>query len=346
MKLASILILPFILAFSGAANAKTFTFMSYNVENLFDTLHDEGKDDYTYLPLRVKRASREVQKICSEISNDYYRETCFNLDWSEKVLNSKIQNVAKVIKSVNAGKGPDVLVLVEVENKKVLAQLIREGLKSLGYKHLSLLEGPDARGVDVAIVSRFPIVGEKLHIVNLEGVSKDTRGILQADIKIEDKIISVFGNHWPSQSNPSEARVIAAQTLLDAALESKANMVIAAGDFNSLDSERPHGINQVLKPYFELADEKIGGKVEGGSHWFRGEWSFLDKIMILRNGSRQIKPSYGTFKAHKMPWMLQKKVWRDYQTGRSTTHFIPRRFDERAGTGFSDHLPLVMDFQY
>ena len=37
--------------------------MTYNVENLFDTKHDEGKDDYTFLPLSFKRTSEEVKKI-------------------------------------------------------------------------------------------------------------------------------------------------------------------------------------------------------------------------------------------------------------------------------------------
>ena len=28
----------------------TFSIMSYNIENAFDTIHDEGKNDYDYLP--------------------------------------------------------------------------------------------------------------------------------------------------------------------------------------------------------------------------------------------------------------------------------------------------------
>lgn len=324
--------------------------MSYNIENLFDTVHDEGKEDYTYLPLKVKNSSREVQEFCSAMTNDYYRESCFGLDWSDEVLNTKIKNVSKVVLAAHGRRGPDILVLQEVENKNSLELLVKNGLRGQGYKHMSLLEGPDSRGIDVAIVSRFPIVKETLHIVDLSGVAKDTRGILQADIRIGRKVVSVFANHWPSQSNPSQARLIAAQTLLKAALDSQADAVIAAGDFNTVAQDDPHGINLVIKPNFDIANEKaraLGHRIGDGSHWYRGEWSYLDKILVLKKGKgAAIKPVYGSFQALKKPWMLRDRVWTDYQTGETKVHKVPNRFDEKTGKGYSDHLPLLMNFSY
>ena len=44
-----------------SVSAKTISVMSYNVENLFDTVHDQGKEDYTYLPLSLKQKSPEIQ---------------------------------------------------------------------------------------------------------------------------------------------------------------------------------------------------------------------------------------------------------------------------------------------
>lgn len=337
------------LLFITGAHAKTFTFMTYNVENLFDTVHDEGKNDYTYLPLKLKRSSREIMNFCSQISNDYYRESCFNFDWSEDVLNKKIKNIAKVIKSVS----PDILALEEVENKRVLKLLIERGLKGEGYKYISLIEGPDSRGIDNAIISRFPITKERIHKVDLRGVAKDTRGIMQADIRVGDKKVSVFANHWPSQSNPSKARLIAAQTLLDAAIEASQNsgsdLVIAAGDFNTVAHDNPHGIYLVIRPNFHLASEEAANSnanMGSGSHWYKGEWSFLDKVLVLKGSSNSVLPLYNTFKAFKKPWMLRDKVWHDYNTGSRTVYKIPLRFDEKTGEGFSDHLPLVMNFAY
>src|SRR5690606_1342504 len=141
--------------------------MNYNVENLFDTLHDKGKLDYTYLPKKVKDSSPEVQKYCKSQTVHAWKEECFKLDWSEEVVEAKMTNIARVIKASNNGKGPDILVLEEVENKSILKQLVDKKLSSLGYKYISLIEGPDSRGIDVGMISRFPIVSEKLNMVDL-----------------------------------------------------------------------------------------------------------------------------------------------------------------------------------
>ncbi|MEX1099674.1 MAG: endonuclease/exonuclease/phosphatase family protein, partial [Bacteriovoracaceae bacterium] len=306
----------FLLIFSSAFG-KSFTLMSYNVENLFDTIHDPGKEDYTYLPLKVKNASQDIQDYCNSITNDYYRKACLETDWSEDILSKKLANLAKVISSFDKGKGADILVLQEVENKSVLISLVKEKLKGLGYDHISLIEGPDSRGIDAAIVSKFPIVKEKLHLVDLDGVAKETRGILQADIQIGPNLVSVFSNHWPSQANPSEARYIAAQTLLSAALQSNAQAVIAAGDFNSIDKDHPHGINLVIKPEFYLAREEAqnrGFQVFAGSHWYRGEWGTLDKILILKNTKSSVVPKYSSFQVYKPAWLLTEREWTDYDT--------------------------------
>ena len=50
--------------------------MTYNVENLFDTDHDPGKDDYAYLPLSVKRAHPEYLATCARITVKPWRDEC------------------------------------------------------------------------------------------------------------------------------------------------------------------------------------------------------------------------------------------------------------------------------
>lgn len=324
--------------------------MTYNLENLFDTSHDVGKHDYSYLPLEFKRSSIEVQRYCETITNDWYRQTCLNLDWSELVLDRKIANMAKVILSAKAPYGPEVLVFQEIENKKALQLLVSRGLKAAGYRYISLIEGPDSRGIDTAIVSKFPIISEKAHKVELDGVAKDTRLILQADLKVGDKVVSVFSNHWPSQSNPSEARFIAAETLLKASQKSQADLVIAAGDFNTVKRDSPHGINQVIRPYFHVANDEAadsGVDVFEGSHWYRGEWSFLDRIFVLKSSEgKGVKPLYETFKVHMLDWMLKQIVYTDFDTGVSGTYIVPADFDAETMEGYSDHLPLTMEFSY
>ena len=337
------------LVLSYGAFAKTFTLMSYNVQNLFDTTHDEGKDDYTYLPYETKLQSPEIQEHCKSLGNDYWIKSCLETDWSEEVLKIKLQNLAKVISSVNSGVGPDIIVFQEVENKAMLTRLVKKSLRGYGYRYISLLEGKDSRGIDVAVVSRFPIISEKLHEVVLDGVAKPTRGILQADIKLGNKVVSVFSNHWPSQANPSMARYIAAQTLLEKAMESSADAVVAAGDFNTIDGESPHGIDSLIRPHFYVSrDEAIlqGRSVFPGTHWYKGHWGSLDKLFVLKNSNGSVKALFNTYEVFVRSWMLRDKEWTDYDTGVTKTHRIPLSFSTSEKQGYADHLPLVMKFEY
>lgn len=339
------LTLVFTLLFAFGAQAKNLSVMSYNVQNLFDTLHDEGKEDYTYLPLKVKQASEEIQAYCKSLEQESWQLSCLNTDWSEKALTQKIKNLAKVIKKYKLGCGADVLVLQEVENKRVLKQLVEIGLKGKGYKYISLIEGPDSRGIDVGIISKYPIVNEKLHLVDLEGVAKETRGILQVDIKVGGKIVTVFGNHWPSQHNPAIARYQAAKTLKEAASKLTSDIVLAAGDFNTLEDEAPNGIKEVILPeFYDVEQEALNRwrRLFAGTHWYAGHWSSLDRIFILKD-IKNAKPKYRSFKILAKRFMFGPAKWTNRDTGAVTYYKgVPQGFSTRTLKGYSDHLPIVM----
>src|SRR5690606_13257374 len=130
------------------------------------------------------------------------------LDWSQEVVSAKMRNLGRVVKAAMKGAGADILVFQEVENKSILTEFVNKELKGMGYKYISLIEGDDSRGIDVGMVSRYPIVKEQLHKISFGHNQKlNTRGILEATFKVEGKLITVFGNHWPSQGNPDSHRV-------------------------------------------------------------------------------------------------------------------------------------------
>jgi len=333
---------------STLTHAKTFSVMSYNVENLFDTKHDKGKNDYTYLPLAVKNASPEIQTYCNSLARRSWKNSCLYTDWNEEVLKIKIANAAKVIKAYNFKRGADVVVVQEVENKSVLTRLVNEGLRGKGYKYISLIEGPDSRGIDVGIISKYPIVEEKLHLVDLSGIGKNTRGILEVTIKVENEFVTIFGNHWPSQGNISETRLEAAKVLLENALNSISSLVIATGDFNTLDKDEPHGINTIIRPAFTdtyLLAKENGNKLHAGTHWWGGDWTAIDKMFVLKANSNK-KLKLKSLKIIKKKFMLGEKKWTNRDTGEVTIYKnIPKRFDYKKREGYSDHLPLVMKFK-
>lgn len=321
-----------------AVNAKTLKVMEYNVENFFDTKHDVGTQDYTYLPLSVKKSLPEHSKVCNSMSGDFYRNECLNLDWNEAKFTKKIINISKVIKAFDkTGKGPDVLVLEEVENINVLNKLVTKGLDKLGYAHKVLIEGDDSRGIDVAVISKFPVISSKHHPLIINGVKQDTRGMLEVSLDVEGSTVVVFANHWPSQSNPASERAASAKLLSDVASKVDADLILAMGDFNTLDSDVPYPFDHLNRFIdAEVEARKLDLDLKPGTHFYRGGWSSLDRIFIYENAA--LKAQFGKFQIINEPFMM--KI--DSRTGES----VPVRAEAATGEGYSDHLPLAMEFTY
>jgi len=335
------LIVSLVFIFSVSSFSKSVSIMNYNVENLFDTLHDENREDYTYLPYAVKKNSAKIRKYCLSLSKKSWRKECLYTDWNKDVVNNKLKNIAKVVNSYDGG--ADIIVLQEVENENVLRMLVEE-LGANKYKYYSLLEGPDVRGIDNGVISKYPITFSKLHRIDLGSSSnRPTRDILETRVNVDGKEISLFANHWPSQGGPSILREHAARALVKVAKNSTSDLTIALGDFNTLKKDRPHGINNhVLKYFYDAHTEALnqGVRLRDGSHWYRGEWSRLDRIFVLKNS--RISKDFRGFKIHSMPFMFKDLEWTDYSTGEVTVYRdVPFRFDDESMQGFSDHLPLV-----
>ena len=109
------------------------------------------------------------------------------MDWNEEAKTKKILNIAKVVSSFGSN-GADIIAFQEIENIIVLEDLFRE-LEPLGYVDFVLLEGKDYRGIDSAIISKFPIKKSKLHFVKFSSgfSTRDTRPILEVQIDLSGK---------------------------------------------------------------------------------------------------------------------------------------------------------------
>ena len=108
-----------------------WTLASYNVQDLFDTVDDP-------------RAAEE-------------RPT-------ENQLRNKLTRLGRMLQVLDA----DVVGLMEVESLGVLSRLNTEALAALGYVETVLIEGNDPeRGIDVALLSRFPVVQTISHAAEI-----------------------------------------------------------------------------------------------------------------------------------------------------------------------------------
>ena len=115
-------------SFESQKNAMTI--MTFNVENLFDAKDDPGKNDSTFLPRDLKQ-SLAHKKECQKARFKKWQEICLDWDWNDHVVTIKLQRLAESILQVRKGRGPDILILQEVENKEILERLNSDYLKNI-----------------------------------------------------------------------------------------------------------------------------------------------------------------------------------------------------------------------
>ncbi|HVJ65328.1 MAG TPA: hypothetical protein VM901_08740 [Bdellovibrionota bacterium] len=346
--------------------------MSYNVENLFDTFHDEGKEDFTYLPKWVKKQDPKIYEYCKTLSSRFYRDECFDIDWTPEKLNKKLDSLTSVLQTVANGKGPDILAMQEVENLNVLNHWMKRSLREMGYREVILIEGPDSRGIDGAIISKLPLSGtpkyhdflsklsaeealsgfmsaqaEKLFV---GGHGKAKRGILEARFDVGGgRDLTVLSNHWPSQANPSSERNEIAKLLSEVGTKAAAEgrMLISMGDYNTIDTDKPHGINDWVinkKRKVHFLDARAEHNLEAGahsdilpgSHWYKGEYAALDKILLLEPTAAEMCPDWSSFNVINEEFMMIK-------ASEGPHKLRPKRFDFKTAEGFADHLPITLD---
>ncbi len=323
-------------------SADEVSFVSFNVENLFDTTHDEGKDDYTYLPLTAKQTLDHKQR-CAKMSNPFYRSECLTLDWNEDLLKIKMQNIAEVVLGID-GQGPDMMIVLEVENLNVLSRLNKEYLAKAGYQTVALIPSADKRGITIGFLSRFPLVGKPvLHPIPFKpkeekdkDYAKETRGILEVTVKLPNgDPLTIFGAHFPSQASPHEWREQASQFMSELmAKKGPKAMTIAAGDLNiTAEEESEFGIFKNILSQQGMVSHFVGCKECPGSHNYRKAWSFLDAHIY----GKALSPENGEGSYALEPETIDVIRYNQVHLYRNR---YPKRFDMEKKEGVSDHFPL------
>lgn len=298
-----------------------FTFVEYNVENIFDTRHDEGKQDEEYLPESTRQ-------------------------WTEKRYWKKLDHIGKSILSTTEDGIPDLVALCEVENDQTLTDLTKRSvLRNAGYEYV-MTQSPDARGVDVALMySPFTfslIRSYGLRVETIEGM-RPTRDILYACGQlVSGDTLHVFVVHAPSRNGGEKAsrpfRLQAADRLLSAvdsirAISPDAKILIS-GDFN--DYHDSPALQRICQHDLRNISKNAWGRYGvRGTYRYKGEWNSLDHILV----SPYIYNKVETVFIHSPKFLLEKdKFYGGYLPRRTYKGMNYQR------KGYSDHLPLVARF--
>lgn len=291
-----------------AAAGDCFRIASYNVENFFDSSHDTLRNDYDFLP------------------DGNYR-------WHASRFYRKAQQIARVISLLGEWDRATVIGLCEVENAHCLAVLCRE-VSNYGYRYLHF-EGPDRRGVDVAMLydpQRFRLIDSAaLHVDLGEAATRDI--LYAAGVLPCGDTLHLYECHLPSMSggqHASEWKREAAKAVICQHVDSLLGMhpkalVAVMGDMNSRPTEDIAGLTNRM-----IALEKQGR----GSHRYHGIWTCLDQIYL--------SPALDTLsEVHIFAHPLLLEDDRKYLDAKPRRTFQGFRYDKN---GFSDHLPVFFDF--
>lgn len=310
-------------------NGLTFAF--YNVENLFDTIDDQTINDEEFLP------SAKGQ-------------------WNTAKLNRKLDNIARVISSMDTTDFPDMLGLAEIENVDVLKMLVsNQLLEDADYQYIHYADH-DPRGIEVAFMYRpeffRPVYSTTLDYTVDSLPNANPRHILYIKgIDASDDTLHLFINHWTSRFGGKDETVPSRNAagsfmrkMADSLFAKDANTnIIIAGDLN----DNPDDVSLMAHLKALPVDQTIGKKQlynlafnpfkAGNGTLYYKSWDFFDQIIVSSN---LLMPDKGKLKTGEIQivnrdWMLffnKNGVGKPNRTYSGGKYF----------GGYSDHLPVMI----
>ena len=352
---------------TASAGQNKLRMMFYNVENLFDTVHEKGKRDWDFVPLSHPGKSAG----CAQVESKHYRRRCLETDWNEQKLAIKLAQIRKVV--LQEGR-PDILGLCEVENELVLKRLAAQ----LGYSHYLITNGDDPRGIDVALLyngndERFAYQRHRAYRVRTgRHLRKPTRDLLEVEFHLarNNARLVVYVMHWPAQSAPSQARMAVArrtvELLRDQQRRDRRVNVVVMGDFNVIASDYPHPFRELFDK--RLQDVQRAFRYDKSIAWERRlatplgtyfyppkmRWNSLDRIFYNKNlnDNKGLELDVRSFRILSYPWLTKTFTYKkigEFLLG-STINNVPQRYNfsatEAEAAGYSDHFALRVDLRY
>jgi hypothetical protein len=335
--LISLFAIIFFLVSCQKKTTSTFTFAFYNVENLFDTINNEGVDDESYLP---------ESKVA----------------WNTERYNRKLDNMSKVMNSLNKETPPAIFGICEVENLGVVEDLIKNpNLENANYSIIHK-DSPDERGIDVALLYN-PLVFTPIKNQFIEPDIWDISDTATTKVKTRDILYSkgvinnvdtlhVFVNHWVSrwggQEETEPHRIKIAETIkniTDSILSNIPNAnIIIAGDLNDNPTDRSLVFGLQAKETETTPSEKSLNNLSykqfknGSGSLYYKDWDMFDQIIVSSslltgdNGMTVDSPDQIVFKEDWMLYFPKKGPARPSRTASGSKYF----------GGFSDHLPVMV----
>ncbi|MDX9958612.1 MAG: hypothetical protein RBT68_09245 [Spirochaetia bacterium] len=322
---------------SGLASSGTITVMSYNLQTLFDPVDQGGEyDDFS-----VADGS-----------------------WNQDLYRLRIAALASAIAAAAPG-GPDVLVVQEVENRRVLKDLAAAA-GEYPYLAISPAEGS---ALACGLASRLPLRAVRAHryqsdTAGLSGAGSTSvpRYLLECELDAGSQVLYVLAAHWKSklggaqETEPErQAAAVLAASVIRARLETEPSAaLILAGDLNENPDEfvlagsaYPTALmtaDQGPGPWLSITS--LAGEAApdrpvmycpwedygGYSYLYDGKPERIDQLLLSPGLVGEGLPRLVSFSAEAPAFLLGS-------TGK------PLGWSSRLASGYSDHLPIRVTLQ-
>jgi predicted extracellular nuclease len=310
--------------------SNSYTIAFYNVENLFDVENDPHTNDDDFLPTSAKR-------------------------WTPKRYKNKLTKLGAVISRIgdeNTETAPVIIGLAEVENKKVLTDLVQS--KSLineaySYVHYDSL---DERGIDVALLYKsaiFKVENSETFSVYLQtesGKRDYTRDILLVQGILNNEQIHIIVNHWSSRregEKETEFKRLAGSkkvnTIIKTIKHKEPNAkIIVMGDFN--DNPNDTSITLMEKESGLYNPCKTVWTRDKGSSNYNFQWNLFDQILFSTNFFGTNNSSLNLQSANVFNSNVLTQYHGKYK-GQPFRTYVGKKYKG----GYSDHFPVFIQFK-
>lgn len=335
---------------AAAAAVTELRFANYNVENLYDAEVNQPVNALTGEPGDAEWCPQSWRR------------------WTDARYRTKLSHLAWVVHRMR----PDVLALEEVENRAVVKALADQLKRDYGwtFPHIAHRDSKDPRGIDVAILSRYPI--RSVNYFPRLG----RRGLLIAEIEVDGTRLTVFANHWKSQIGDAEQNVAVRtqeavqvrEEMLRRLRRDPDAVIVSLGDYNEdLDgpsfrqgllsaNDRKTALASTRRPLEEFRPYNLIGDIppaERGSFYYarRKVWNTFDAILVpprMLLPASEPGPAWRVGRPEEtLTFHLPEMRWGD--DGRPSAYRRARKYgpdgevkDESYYTeGYSDHFPVL-----
>ena len=279
-------------------------------------------------------------------------------DWSPERYSERLDRLREAILLVGSragyggDRGPDIVVLEEIESESVIRDLCNRMPRNAGYAHAAFVQPGEGCSFGNAVLSRYPVLSVSAHSVG--ATDENLRPILEVSLDVRGKELVVFASHWKSKGGSGVARkdeespFSDIRALQEEVLAERIRQLeyakpdaywIACGDFNQKPEEF-----RAMSAYQNAwsgnvpagADsggvDSVGEKgIPDGSYWYDGEWERIDHF-FYPSGDRPSAPS------SIRPIAFQPIAMRPFVD--EAGH--PDGYKLFSGKGYSDHLPLLL----